>query len=102
MISIEDIGEEELRAHVAWLRRIAARMVGAGPHADDIVQETMIAALRNPLAPDRNPRPWLFVVLRNFVRKAARGDVRRRTREEGSAAVDGAVAPDGEALVLRH
>ena len=102
MTSIGEIGESELRAHVAWLRRIAARMVGDGAHADDVVQDTLVAALRSPPGLDRDPRPWLFQVLRNFVRKAVRGDSRRRARETSSAPPDAEVVIDAEALVLRH
>lgn len=64
-----------------WLRGLAAHLVGGGPEADDLVQETWLAALRSPPAAERPPRPWLGQVLRNVWRMAARGSGRRRARE---------------------
>ncbi len=58
---------EELSAKSTWLRRLARSLVGSDA-ADDAVQETMVAALRNPPSLDRPVRPWLATVLQNVVR----------------------------------
>jgi RNA polymerase sigma-70 factor (ECF subfamily) len=75
---------ETLLAHRAWLRTLAARLVGSGL-ADDLVQETWLAALRRPPDPARAARPWLATVARRLARRL------KRTREIGRA---GAEPPD--------
>ncbi len=62
----------ELLAHAGWIRALARRLVGDGPAADDLVQETWLAALKRPPANDRPLRPWLARVARNFARQGAR------------------------------
>ena len=55
---------EDLLAHADWLRGLAARLVGA--EADDLVQDTWVAALRAPpRGSGDEARPWLARVLRN-------------------------------------
>src|SRR5215468_2534252 len=76
---------EELLANAGWLRRLAVSLVGPAAGADDLVQETWLAALRHP--PDRNGpiRPWLGRVLRNLVKmrhRAAAVRVARRAEVE--------------------
>lgn len=76
---------ETLLAHSGWVWRLA-RGLTADPHlAEDIVQETWLAALRSgPSDPRRLPQ-WLAVVVRNFAGRLHRGDARRSAREEASA-----------------
>jgi RNA polymerase sigma-70 factor (ECF subfamily) len=71
---------DSLLAHKEWLARLAQHLVH-GDLAEDVAQETWVAALRSPPEPGRPPRPWLAEVLRNFIRKQARTDVRRTGRE---------------------
>ncbi|HEY0712877.1 MAG TPA: sigma-70 family RNA polymerase sigma factor, partial [Polyangia bacterium] len=71
---------DSLLAHKEWLFRLARHLVH-GDHAEDVAQETWVAALRSPPEPGRPPRPWLAEVLRNFVRKRARTEMRRSGRE---------------------
>lgn len=80
---------EDLLVHSAWIRRLAQRLVGEVHSADDVVQEAWRAALAHPPATDRPLRPWLARVVRNAVRKRARGDARARSREEASARPEG-------------
>ena len=49
-----------------------ASLVRDGHAAEDLVQETWLAALRARPAEDRPLRPWLGNVLRNFARQRAR------------------------------
>ncbi len=95
----------DLLAHAGWLRRLAVSLVGAGGGADDLVQETWLAALRSPPRREGPLRPWLAQVLRNLVRMRARhggvvaagaGEVERA--EEARAA---RAAPSPETLLGR-
>jgi RNA polymerase sigma factor (sigma-70 family) len=90
-----------LLAHAAWLRRLAHRLVGDGAVADELVQDTWVAALRRPPAADRPMRPWLRHVLKNMARLRWRGDAHRAAREQAVAARDDAT-PSSHELIERH
>ena len=81
---------KQVLAEGKWLQRLALCLAHDQADADDIVQETWLAALR--AAPDeRRPmRPWLAHVLRNAGRKLWRHESRRRRREITAAALLGA------------
>lgn len=72
---------EELLANAGWLRALAASLVSDRASADDLVQDTWVAALRHPPDPGRPLRPWLARVVQNLARNRRRGDVRRSDRE---------------------
>src|SRR6185369_2340502 len=67
--------------------------------ADDLVQETWIAAMRRPPRMDEPVRPWLDQVLRNLVRMRARGEGRRDRREDGATRLAETHAPSSDELV---
>jgi RNA polymerase sigma-70 factor (ECF subfamily) len=74
-----DAFEAIVRLHARAIRRVAARIVGAGDAADDVVQETLLRAFR---ALDRFDErlalaPWLHRIAAN----AAIDEARRRGRE---------------------
>ena len=73
---------DELLTHSAWVRRVAASLVRDAADADDVVQSTWLAALQRPPASDRNLAGWLATVARNLVRKRARTEGRRTSREQ--------------------
>jgi len=75
---------ELLLEHASWATALARRLVGESA-AEDLVQETWLAALQSPPRNDRPLRPWLGTVLGNFARKRSRGRGRRRAREERGA-----------------
>ncbi len=79
--SSDDPQAAELLAHAAWIRRLALGLVGQPALADDLVQDTWLAALRRPPSAERPLRPWLGTVLRNAARQAFRGSGRRARRE---------------------
>jgi RNA polymerase sigma factor (sigma-70 family) len=85
---------EELLEHAAWLRRLAASLVADPARADDLVQETWLAALRRPPAEDVAPQRWLARVVRNMARNRARTETRRGERERLQSAEEPAHAPD--------
>jgi RNA polymerase sigma factor (sigma-70 family) len=93
---------DDLRAHAAWLRRLAVSLVGAGPHSEDAIQETWAAALESPPRTRAALRPWLAKVLRNFVRLRARADRNRERRETAVASLAPDRLPSAEQLLARH
>lgn len=86
---------ETLLAETAWVRALAARLTGSAEEADDLVQETWVAALRRPPTSDGPVRPWLATVVRNTLRQRYRKGAARRSREEDRAPEEGSVpAPE--------
>ncbi len=73
--------------HAAWVRATAARTVGDGPAADDVVQAVLLALA------DKAPRltgradltGWLFRATRYAVGRARRSDRRRQVHERAAA-----------------
>ena len=59
---------EALLAETAWMRTLARALVRDADAADDLVQDTVVAALRAKPELDRGLRPWLGRVLRNAAR----------------------------------
>lgn len=88
------IRPEELLQHAGWLGALAASLVADPASADDLVQDTYVAALKRPPSGGRELEPWLARVVRNFAKKRVRGEVRRTAREETAARPDGAASPD--------
>ena len=70
----------ELLAQRAWMQRLAAALAGA--EGEDVVQETWLRLLTRPMPVLERPRAWLASALRNAARSRARGEERRRRREE--------------------
>ncbi len=81
-------------AEAQSLRRLAARLVADSSTADDLVQETWVAAMRAPPEADRPLGAWLAHVLRNFARKQKRGDARRGEREQRAHVPREVATPD--------
>jgi RNA polymerase sigma-70 factor (ECF subfamily) len=92
---------ESLLTHADWLRALATFLLQNPSEADDMVQETFVAALRSPPDPARAPRPWLGQVLRNLVRMGARGAARRRAREREALAMPPAEQRPADAVLER-
>src|SRR5688500_8543626 len=85
---------EQLLADAAWLRRLAVRLAGDADDAEDLVQESWIAAWRRRPDVDRPIRPWLAKVVRDLAFMKRRGDTRRSERERGWQETGVAAAPD--------
>ena len=96
----QGIGIDELLQHGGWLRRLARALAPDEASAEDILQETWMAAVRHPPAGGRPVRPWLAEVARNFAWMGRRSQARRRLRETvaGEPLTD---SPTPEALVVR-
>jgi RNA polymerase sigma factor (sigma-70 family) len=78
----------QLLAEADWLRNLALHLAGSQDQADDLVQETWVAALRNPPADAGKARAWLSSVARNLHRMKLRGEKRRHRREQDTAGQD--------------
>lgn len=76
---------EELLEHTGWVRRLARRLVRDAAAADDVVQETWLAALKARRTSDAPLRPWLARVAANFARDRSRADANRAERERSTA-----------------
>jgi RNA polymerase sigma-70 factor (ECF subfamily) len=85
MLSSTQISADELLAHDAFVRRLARRLARDEHQADDIVQETWLAALSQDSAVRGPLRPWLAQVVGNLAADQHRSQSRRATREAWSA-----------------
>ena len=65
---------KELLEHAGWLQALARRLVRDPGAADDLVQETWVAALGGSRARGETTRAWLATVLRNFLRQRVRSE----------------------------
>src|SRR5689334_17819033 len=72
---------ETLLRHRAFVRGLARRLVADPNAADDVEQETWLAALRRPPHGDESSRGWLAAVVRNAARKFGRSRTRRAAHE---------------------
>jgi len=88
---------DQLLRHDRWLRALASSLARPGCEADDLVQETWLAALRRPLRAG-DPRGWLRRVTENSSRQARRSALRRRDRELGRPQQGALELPADEAL----
>ena len=73
---------EQLLADAAWLSRLARSLASSDADADDLVQESWIAAWHKRPATDRSLRPWLVKVMRDLANMKRRGERRRVAREQ--------------------
>jgi DNA-directed RNA polymerase specialized sigma24 family protein len=74
-----------LLRHATFVRALARRLASDESSADDLVQDTWLAALERPNAHVRSPERWLRGVIANLWRERRRSNDRRREREERTA-----------------
>jgi RNA polymerase sigma-70 factor (ECF subfamily) len=86
---------ETLLRHDPFVRSLARSLVRGAEEADDVAQETWVAALEHPPRPGPGLRGWLATVARNVVRQGRRRRARRIERETRVARSEG-VPSDGE------
>jgi len=89
---------EALLEHRAFVRAIAKGLLRDEHAAEDVTQETLLAAMERP-PQGKNVRGWLGAVARNLARMTRRGERRRHDRELRAARPE-AVTPASEALEL--
>lgn len=75
---------QALLEHAEWIRKLAHVLVRDPALAEDLAQDTWVAALRTPPKEQGPLKPWLATILRNLVRERARGNERRRRREQAA------------------
>ncbi len=85
-------GREALLEHVGFLRNLARGLVVCEADAEDVVQETLLTAIRKPPAPG-NLRGWLSRVARNVALMRHRSRARAARRELLSARGDAPPSP---------
>ena len=83
------LAEEVLLRHAGLVRSVARALVDR-ELAEDVVQDTMLAALRRPPGQADRIRGWMARVARNLALKARRGRARRFRREQATARVEAA------------
>lgn len=59
------LSSAELAAHASYLRGLARALLGERPEADDLVQDTLVAALEHPPRSVAGLRAWLATVARD-------------------------------------
>ena len=79
---MKEMSIERLLEHRGWVRTLALWLVKNESEAEDIVQETWLAALEQPPEDGSGPRSWLYRVVQNLARKSGRNRSRRRDRED--------------------
>ncbi len=89
------ISLEELLEQAPWLRRLAATLVAGDAAAEDLVQETWLAALQHPPQRVAPLRPWLARVARNLAANFRRGEARRSEHESKSSRTPAELDPLG-------
>ena len=85
-----------LKDHGEFVRALARTLVLDGGEADDVSQETWLAALRHPPERERGQRSWLSAVVRRIVSRTRRDARRRQDREHLAARPEATEANDGE------
>jgi len=76
---------QALLAHSHWVQELARRLVRDPNVAEDLAQETMLAAIRDGGNTHRSAKAWLGTVLRNLVWERVRREDRRGARELDAA-----------------
>lgn len=75
----------EALSHAPFLRRVARALVRDDQTAEDLLQETWIAAIEHPPARGGRLRSWLTVVLKRKAHNRRRAEARRSKREPQAA-----------------
>lgn len=81
----DSVNPEHLLRHADWLKALAHSLVADDARAQDIVQQTWLAALKTPPRSMNAARAWLGRVTRNFAFRSYNEESNRRKREESSA-----------------
>src|SRR5687768_6003013 len=87
---------DQLLAHAHWVNGFARALVRED--ADDVAQDSWLAAIQKPPAPAASPRPWFATVMRNAARMRFRSASRREAREQ---VIESAAVPTPAELAQR-
>ncbi len=86
---------ETLLAERAWVEGLARSLVRDAATADDVVQQTWLAAITRPPREPGALRGWLSRVVRNKASESRRGEARRERWEGAARAEGGGVHAEG-------
>jgi RNA polymerase sigma factor (sigma-70 family) len=89
---------EFLREHSGYVRSLARKLVFDEQAAQDVEQETWLAALEHAPRDPRSPRAWLAQLVRNFAFAAWRVQKRREQRERAVSRPEHSVTTPQEVL----
>lgn len=89
-----------LTDHAGFVQRLAARLLGDDVAADDVSQETWLAALERPPQDPGTVRGWLSRVTRNLAGQHRRREGRLRRRERRAAKPEATESTAEAELVL--
>jgi len=89
------ITAETLLTHADSLRALTRGLLGDEDAAEDVVQETWVAALERPPARRASIGGWLHVVARHIALERARGESSRIVRERAAARPEPAASTAG-------
>ena len=84
---IAAMDESALLKESDWIGGLAVKLIGNAHEAEDLAQDTRLAALQMPRDRGRPIRPWLATVARNGMRMLRRSEGSRRARESDHAAM---------------
>ena len=95
--------DAQVLADLAWVRRLARRLLADPSLADDVAQEAWLAARDDSKGREARSGAWLVTVVKNHIRRLARTDRRRAAREAVHAELrdPGAAAADPADIVER-
>lgn len=79
---------DELLRHLPWLQRLARSLIPDRHQAEDLVQETLHAAIRTPPRERGRARAWLGTVARRSASRLQQVDRKRRARETRVAKIE--------------
>jgi len=79
-----EVHAQKLAEHADFVRRVACALVRDPTDADDVAQETCLAALRSGPGQPEALRAWLRSTARNIACKLHRARARRTARERGA------------------
>ena len=85
-----------LLEHEGFVRRLARDLVGPGAEAEDVAQDTWLAALQHPPRLVGALRSYLGRILHNSVTNAGHARRRRSRREQAAARGEG--VPDASTM----
>ncbi len=90
--------KSDLLEQIPYLRAFGRSLCGHPDRADDLVQETLVKALkaRGQFQAGTNMRAWLFTILRNQYYSECRRDVRQRPWDEETMMASLVTAPSQE------
>lgn len=86
---------------LTWLGRLASHLLRERQAAEDLVQDTVVAALQGTPPPDDGRRSWLAAVARRLAARRLRTDTRRARREASAADARPPAPADASELVAR-